>query len=308
MKMFMRDTMELLRISRLRVTALSSATSVLALLPVAMFMLSDVRADDRSSSVSPGVDVTPVRSFAPTNRSLQRIAEPAPSRDSARLNEQGVKLLVTGKWNEGTARIREAVETDGSNCAALYNLAGLLLSEGKAKEAVRVMNRAIAINPDELSYLNRLAEAQIADMDVEAAIGTYRKIVERDPSYEESLLRLGTLLGLQRKHEEAEAVLRRALELQPADPKVLTGLGSILVAEEKYEEGVAILERSAKIEKSVETSTALGVASESVGKLDQALAYYDEAKQLGSADPTLDNHIAALKKRVTTEAAPSTGE
>ena len=141
----------------------------------------------------PSADVTPVRSFVPSSKSAQRISAPIPSRDSARLNELGVKLLVTGKRSEGTARIREAVDTDGTNCAALYNLAGLLLSEGKAKEAVRVMNRAIEVNPDELSYLNRLAEAQIADMDVDAAIGTYRKIIERDPSYEESLLRLRRL-------------------------------------------------------------------------------------------------------------------
>lgn len=251
-----------------------------------------------SAQGASGGDIVPV-SVVRSSRGADKNALSGVAERAFLLNEEGVKLVLKGDREAGIVRIQEALQLDPSNTVAMYNIAGLHLTDGKVADAIKVMRRAVELEPKDLSYLNRLAEAHLAGKDVSGAVGAYEKIVAVDPSYEQALLRLGTLYGVQKDFERAESTLRRALKLHRDDPRVLSNLGTVLVASGKYSEGYSQLLRAYELDRCPENAKALAMASEGAGKLDEALRYYRIVLEANNAEPGLVEHIEKLEKRLS---------
>ncbi len=228
----------------------------------------------------------------------RNLVRPEGSDRAFKLNEEGVELILKGDRDRGIQRLHRALEQDGTNTTALYNLAGVKLEQGDARGAIKLLERAVSLAPDDLSFLNRLAEAHFADSNIAKATEYYQKIVDTDPAFGEASLRLGVLYGMNKEWERAEVQLRKAVELNPKDPRALGNLGNILVLREKFDEATSLLTRAQKLKRTPENAVALGIAAESAGNTKRALDHFREAKLLGDRDTNLDKHILELEQLV----------
>jgi len=281
----------------------------LILFGLMLFVVCENAVAETPSNSQAAMQVTPIRSFQSTasstpqlNSSLvvtQEQRKLTPQQRSYRLNEVGVKLILAGEREKGLSKLQRAVEIDAKNTTALYNIAGLYISDGQPERAVETMLKAVAIVPQEISFLNRLAEAHFAASQIKEAIATYEKIVQLSPEHESTLLRLGTLYALEKDWNRAEDRLRKACDVDPKDPIALSNLGNVLVAKEKYSEAMEVLTRAQDLyTPNPDNEMALGVACEALNKSELALQHYLKAKELGSADPNLNEHIKQLEQQL----------
>jgi len=264
-----------------------------------VFCLSSVLSLIFLSSVAVAEETASVREAGLTTSSTET-TKPR-NEKSFQLNEEGVALIFEGKRDEGRAKIEAALEHDPTNATALYNLAGLYLSEGEAAAAIEKMKSAIQMSPSDPSFLNRLAEAYFASNNVDMAIASYEKLAKQNPSYDQTLLRLGTLYSMQGQLPRAEKVFKTAIRLNVADRRVLHGLGTVLVAQGKFQEAVPILREAQKENATAETAEVMAVAFEGLKRWKHALRHYEKAKELGSTSPDLEEKISALSKAVNSQ-------
>ena len=231
---------------------------------------------------------------APVDNSL----DVAPAERALALNEEGVKLVLEGNKDEGLKKLKEAHLTEPRNTTVLYNLAGLYLANDNPKEAIKLMEQAVLFQPEDPSFLNRLAESYYAEKNFKQAINYYEKLSVVDPNFEDIWLRLGVLYGADENWEKSESALRKAAEHNQNEPKIWSSLGSVLIGRKKYKEAVEVITRAEELKKIPENAVALGMAHEGQGDYATAIGFYEQARELGSADKELSSHIDELKKLV----------
>lgn len=230
--------------------------------------------------------------------SASRAVPHSPDEISFRLNEEGVKLILKGNRAAGQQRIEQALEYNPRNTTALYNLAGLYLTNGAPEKAAEVMSRAVDITPDDLAFLNRLAEAHFAASNLRGAISTYEKIVSEDPEFEKSYPRLGALYGMVQEWDLAEKALRKALEQSPNDARTISNLASVLVVQKKYHEAIRLIDDLDSSDVNADILTTKGVAYEGMGKKQAALEQFEAAAQAGKRDQEFLGKIRLLRKEI----------
>ncbi|MCB0344403.1 MAG: tetratricopeptide repeat protein [Bdellovibrionales bacterium] len=253
------------------------------------------------SAQVPNTKFTSMRSNASFSGGMRQVPH-SPEEISFRLNEEGVKLILKGDKESGQRKIEQALEYNPRNTTALYNLAGLYLTEGTPEKAVQAMTQALEISPDDLAFLNRLAESHFANSDLRNSIQTYEKIVQADASYEKSLLRLGTLYGMVQEWDAAEKSLRRALAISPDDSRVISNLASVLVVQHKFREAIDLLDRLEPKELTSDIMTTKGVAYEGMGNKQAALEQFEAAAQAGKRDEDFLGKIGVLRKEISSGA------
>ncbi len=112
---------------------------------------------------------------------------------------------------------RQALDDDGGNEIALYNLGLIAQADGKARQAERRYRAAIQADPDFTPALFNLAILRTGDRAYDEAADLYRQVVAIDPGNASAHLNLGFLLrdDLGRA-AEGQAELDLAVELDPS--------------------------------------------------------------------------------------------
>jgi predicted AlkP superfamily phosphohydrolase/phosphomutase/Flp pilus assembly protein TadD len=103
----------------------------------------------------------------------------------------------------------------------------------------------------------------------------------------------------------SERVLRRALNLAPDDPMLLTSLGSLLGIGGRLEQAADLLRDIVRrFPHLLEARVNLGAALGKQGRVPEAIAVFEEARQIGHASPALLNAMALAyaQNRQTAEA------
>jgi tetratricopeptide (TPR) repeat protein len=197
-------------------------------------------------------------------------------------NMLGLVLAKGGAAEEALAAYRRAVELDGKNSAAHYNLAGALADRGQMAEALAEYRRASELNPPAGVPANNKLGVLLADRgQVRAAMAQYRQAIARNPTASPPHHNLGLVLAEQGQIEEAMAEYRRAIALDPRAPAPHLELARCL--RDKGQLDQAMVEYGRAIELEPKMSPAhyeLGVALQSRGRTEEALAHFRKATQI----------------------------
>lgn len=261
--------------------------------PSGVSMFSGGRA---AGTVSPDAKAIQPHPVSHVRRLMERRSGPQESDRAKRLNEEGVELVLQGEHDAGAEKISAALQLDPQNTTALYNLAGVRLSQSRTKEAIALMEQAVQLQPHDLAFLTRLGESHFADSNVPRAIYYFEQVMAEDPAFGETAFRLGTLYAMVKQWDAAERTLRKAVDLRPKDLRALSNLGNVLVVRERFDDAIKVLEQAQRIKKTPENSVALGIAFEAKKDTRRALQELKEARRLGDRSAEVAQHIEELER------------
>src|SRR5262249_19627881 len=119
-------------------------------------------------------------------------------------NKLGLTLDVLGRSDEAMTAYRRAIELDGKNANAHYNLAESFYDRGQMEQAVAEYHRAIEAEPAAgMHSHNKLGLVLEGRGQVQEAMAEYRRAIARDPRASEPHHNLGKLLAAQGQAAQA---------------------------------------------------------------------------------------------------------
>lgn len=211
--------------------------------------------------------------------------------------------------------LRQVLQKDSENGAALEQLSQLLIDEGRSQEAISLLTqastdspspdaydllgsaysqskdyakaedayrKAVAIDPDDAGHRHGLAEALMEQDKYADALEQYKKLVELEPGTSENHLRLAQLYRRLGQFDKAQASLERAKELAPGSLEILFNQALLDEDQGHYDDAVKLL-----------TDAVAGIKSQTGSGHSNALAILYE--QLGRAYRGARNYPAALE-------------
>lgn len=216
-------------------------------------------------------------------------AEPAPA--AAQELEQLVREDALRAINNVAAQLNLSRE-DAAEAHYWMQESWLLVGLGKFPEGLAAAERALAIAPHNVPALNNRAEALASLGQREEAIAALRHVVEElDPNNTFALASLIRRSLFARRPAEAQAYAERLRRVEPASPPdrahIARGLSWV-----EDDEGVfnALRDRE---EHTPETWFLLAVAATNLGRREEALATWRDARAAGYNTPDI---IAAIGK------------
>ncbi len=206
---------------------------------------------------------------------------------------QANNLLQDGDVDHALPLLRQAVERQPSNVAALDLLAEAAQRAGLWQEARLALKSALAYQHDNIELSLRLGEVFLAMGDRSAARDVFRGIVEKHPHSDRAWAALGLLEAELGKYGEALEKLHRALEENPLLPEAQLAYGELLLLAGKPEEALAAF-RSAEnlLENDGQVAARIGQALLALGKPDKALPRLEAGIKAGFA------HQDVLRARI----------
>ncbi len=211
--------------------------------------------------------------------------------------------------------LRQVLQQDSDNGAALEQLSQLLVDEGKSQEAIDLLTqasqdspspdiydllgsaysqakdypkaeaayrKAVALDPDDAGHRHGLAEALMERDKYADALEQYKKLVELEPGTSENHLRLAQLYRRLGQFDKAQSSLDRAKQLAPGSLEILFNEALLDEDQGHYDDAVKLL-----------TDAIAGIKSQGAGGNSNALAILYE--QLGRAYRGARNYAAALE-------------
>ncbi|MBN1867731.1 tetratricopeptide repeat protein [Candidatus Sumerlaeota bacterium] len=196
-----------------------------------------------------------------------------------------VAIRQTMRWRNTKTLFTHIVAATENNHVAQCNLGSLLVSEGKFDEGIALFRAALDYVPDYGLGHYVLAGALVEKGELDEAIGHYQRAILFSPKDPKPLNDLGSILNGLGRREEAEQLFRRAIQMEPSYADAHQNLGIVLLSGGKDDE--AILEFKKAIELRPDYAEAhqnLGVALFRKGQIDEASDRFGEALR---CDPNL---------------------
>lgn len=255
----------------------------------------------------------------------RRVSHGAPSAEQNRLLEQAAGAVEGGQM-QGLDAILAAAANSQPACAVLHRSLGSLLGRngrldlareqfelalvlepdhpealtdlgnvhslaGRYDEAEACYRRALALNPNDEAIGLNLASMQIRAGRHEPALERLRGLVEASGT-PQAVEGLCNLLDRLNRSDEAREICLRLLARQPSHGAAHAALGFVLLkrefrpqqALEHFEQALATGFRNTQL------FSNRGIALQDLGRLDEAIASYDEALVLTPGDPLARFH------------------
>ncbi len=185
------------------------------------------------------------------------------------------------------ARLKKALDIDGSIWEAWHDLGVIAWREGEDEQAIDAFGKALSGNPDHTP--TRLARAEAyrragkkkdARADYEAAI---KGMEEDDPNRRDAAARLASLLRDAGEYEDAVEVLRETVRVSGTSSRIYTELGQIYIAQKRLELAQLVLAKALELDaKDPSVYNALALLAHRQGKAQEAFERYDQAVSLDS--------------------------
>jgi tetratricopeptide (TPR) repeat protein len=178
-----------------------------------------------------------------------------------------------------------AVLASGQDCQPLVAQGRQAYERGRYNEAVPLFERAVvACGPSE-SLLLALAQAQLLSQQVADTLRTLDRLLALNREDVEALKVKAKALYLAGRDAEAEATLRTAGALAPADDEIPYSLGRIYYQRQRPWQAAEEFRRAIQINpRSHKAYDNLGLATEALGDVEQALRHYLKAIELAHQD------------------------
>jgi len=230
------------------------------------------------------------------------------------------------KHEEAEKVLRNTVNLNPGNGAALEQLSQLLIDEGRSQEAVTLLNqaagdsaspeiydllgdayaqskdfikseeayrKAVQDDPDDPTHVHGLAQALLSQEKYADALEQYKRLSELEPSTWENFLRISEIYRRMGKFDEAESALLRSKQLSPGNLEVLYNEALLYEEQGRYDDAVKVLNDAINGMKN-QTGGA-GSSASTGGEAGNSNALAILYEQLGHAYLGQENYPAAIR-------------
>ena len=181
---------------------------------------------------------------------FSKAAQVDPSNEVAHYHLGLVLYHDIGDHAAARKSFERALELDGGDIEALYQLGRLDYETGRPNDAEKRLRAVLDASPEHAGayyFLGKIAEKQ---GDLVAADGAYRKAVTLDPGHEAAFHALGSLYEEVGAVEEAVQVYREAIRLNPEDTENRNSLGVILLHQGRAHDAIDLFFAIAELQPS----------------------------------------------------------
>ena len=206
-------------------------------------------------------------------------------------NNLGKLLHEQGDIEEATELFRQAVEAAPNSAEAHYNLGRMLLAEGKLDEAVAALRRSAAGGAAYFEVQIDLARALHRQKEFTPAAEALERAARLAPDSAEAHNSLGSVFFESGDVEKSMAHYQRSLKLEPDCAEAHHGLGIALRSREKLREAADHFRSAVEAKPRMGAYNNLGLTYHEMGKLDEAIAAYRQAEEMGPTDANLENNF-----------------
>jgi tetratricopeptide (TPR) repeat protein len=183
----------------------------------------------------------------------------------------GTALFDAGEKDASIAQFRKALALEPDYAEARAHLAAALFSKGEKAEAMAQFQKSLALNPDNAEARSNFGMALSDEGEAQEAIAQYRKALEIDPRSEKAEYNLGNAFATLGEWDAAIAHFRKTVALQPDFAYAYYGLASALYGKEEWEAAIA------QYRKAIKMKPDFGAARRGLGKALLRKGDYDEA-------------------------------
>jgi tetratricopeptide (TPR) repeat protein len=163
----------------------------------------------------------------------------------------GTIQATRSKVEEAMGQFKKALDLNGRDVLALFNLGRALYDKDQYMEAMPLYERLVEVTPDDPIAWFQLAKVyekldlrNISDLHtIDAAIGAYRRVLELEPQKLEAAFALMEVYMHLRKPEEAISVMETAVENNPDEPLAYYNLISTYEKVKRFAEADKTRER-----------------------------------------------------------------
>ncbi len=207
------------------------------------------------------------------------------------LCDLGTVLAACGKGHEATVCFKQALEIRPEYAPAHFNLGAVYEGQQRRQDAIDHYRQAVRFNANYFEAHGRLGTALAEENDLEGAAACFGEALRLDPNNGETRRHLGMARLQQGLAKEAIGHFRRAIELEPDSALARVGLANALAEEQLWEEAEATFQQLLREKPPVvqRAHNGRGVTLLHQGRLDEALACFDEALKCNDADA--DTHL-----------------
>jgi len=215
---------------------------------------------------------------------LQRMTE----KDAEKFASVGVAKIETGNANSLRAGI--------TGSASEHLAAGKqFLQDGKYNEAIAELSLAASLDPKLSEAHNLLGIAFTQKGFSERAKDSFERAIKNEPEDADTLNNLGFSLYQSGNYRAAIDRLKRAAKLAPTDERILNNLGLAYCRVGKFDEAFKSFSRAAgPLTGNLNTAKML----ERFAREDDAIRYYEAARQIDPANTLALRRLADLYQRV----------
>ena len=198
----------------------------------------------------------------------------------------GVAFLRYGYPDQALLSFQQAIEKNPGYAAAYYNTGLIYLNQRKLADARRNLQKAVDLDPSNANVWNNLGVARGQAEDYAGAANAFQKALALDASHLLALENLSKLYKAQGRGADAYALLQAAVAAAPGQAELHLGLAMLLVdkdelASAQREFAIAVALQPGN----VEALNGLGVVLMRMGKANEAIARFEQCRQLA---PTYD--------------------
>lgn len=203
-----------------------------------------------------------------------------------------------GELTQAESLYREGLRNVPPPPDALHLLGVLLAQRGDGMAGAALIRQALAAQPGTAIYAQNLAGIlvnlsglQRQQADYAGAAQSLREAIQLVPDHWQARVNLGNLLTECGRLDEAETHLRAARQLEPERADVAYSLGTLLLRRGLVTESESLL-RQALPDPSLTNATLCNLAQclKDQGRVDEALALYDEALQRQPEWPEVESN------------------
>lgn len=203
------------------------------------------------------------------------------------------RLLDEGDVNTSLELLREAVDRQPSNVAALELMAEAAGRGAQWQEAEYALKSALGLQPDNIGLKLRLGEVYLAKADASAARDVFRELTESHPRSDRAWASLGLLNARLGKPDDATRELARSLEENPLLPEIQLAYGELLLADGKLDEATEALRAAGNLlHEDPQLEARLGQAMLATGRYQNSLRLLRSAVENGFSPPDVERSLA----------------
>lgn len=178
------------------------------------------------------------------------------------------------------------------------------LAAGNMEHAVNRSDAALQLEPDNAAALQYRAVARASLGQVDAALADATAAISRAPRWAEPLVTRGALRDARGDHDGALQDLDRALELAPEDPAVHAARGRSLLGSRHAAEALAELNEAVRLApEDPRALTARGTAQVELGQFEPAIADFTAALERAPSAKVYSLRADALARHGKLDAA-----
>jgi len=159
----------------------------------------------------------------------------------------GLTLQMQNKLDAAIRCYKKAVAADPEFAEAYGNLAGIYIGKGMFDEAISELKKALAISPDVAVGLSMLGLAYYKKGMFDKAIDQYKRVLKIDAGNADAHFNLGMVYGSKGMINETITQYKRALAINPDLAEAHLNLAVTYYAEKRYELAIKHCDRAIKL-------------------------------------------------------------